>query len=167
MAPGDVRRIFTEVAGGLQHAHERGVVHRDIKPANIMLDQSGKALVMDFGIAKALSADGGSLTLSGAVIGSAQYMSPEQANGDQDIDAGTDIYSLGLVAFEMLAGETPFKGDDMQQIAARQIAAQAPDVRLRRPDVPDRFAAAIARCLQRDRTARWPTAAEAARAALP
>ena len=166
MAPADALRIFTEVAGGLQHAHERGVVHRDIKPANIMLDQSGKALVVDFGIAKALSADGGSLTISGAVIGSAQYMSPEQANGEQDIDARTDIYSLGLVAFEMLAGETPFRGDDMQQIAARQIAAQVPDIRVRRPEVPERLAQAIAGCLKRDRNARWPTAADAARAAL-
>lgn len=163
----DAFRVFTQVAQGLHHAHERGVVHRDIKPANIMLEQSGKVLIVDFGIAKALSADGGSLSISGAVIGSAEYMSPEQAGGSKDIDARTDIYSLGVVGFEMLTSETPFPGDSVQQVAAKRIADQAPDVRTRRKDVPEALARAIGRCLMREREARWQTAAEAARAAAP
>jgi serine/threonine-protein kinase len=157
-------QIFTAVADALHHAHQRGVVHRDIKPANIMLEQSGKVLVLDFGIAKALSADGGSLSMSGAIIGSAAYMSPEQASGSKDLDPRTDIYSLGVVGFEMLAGETPFKGDGMQQMLTKQVA-EAPDVRDLPPDVPPEFGRAISRCLRRDRRDRWPSALEAARAA--
>ncbi|GBD32786.1 Serine/threonine-protein kinase PknB [bacterium HR33] len=156
--------IFGAVAEALDHAHRRGVVHRDIKPANIMLEQSGRVLVLDFGIAKALSADGGSLSISGAIIGSAEYMSPEQASGSKNLDPRTDIYSLGVVGFEMLTGETPFEGDGMQQMLAKQVK-EAPDVRQLRPETPGAFAHAISRCLMKDRRDRWPSALEAARAA--
>ncbi len=162
----EVRRVFVEVARGLHYAHQQGVVHRDVKPANIMLEHSGKVLVLDFGIAKALSADGGSLSISGVVIGSAEYMSPEQASGSKDIDRRADIYSLGVVAYEMLAGQTPF-GGDMHQLAAKPRAGQAPpDVRGRRSDAPPALARAITRCLAKDRDARWASAEEAVQAAL-
>lgn len=159
-------RIFTEVGHGLHYAHQQGVVHRDVKPANIMLEHTGKVLVLDFGIAKALSADGGSLSISGAVIGSAEYMSPEQANGSRDIDRRTDIYGLGVVGYEMLAGQTPFGGGDMVAVVKKQASQRPPDVRGRRADAPPAFAQAITRCLARDRDARWSSAEEAVRAAM-
>ena len=158
-------RIFAALGRGLQYAHEQGVVHRDVKPANIMLEHTGKVLVLDFGIAKALSADGGSLSISGVVIGSAEYMSPEQAGGSRDIDRRTDIYGLGVVGYEMLAGQTPFAGGEMQDVIRRQASKAPPDVRGQRADAPPAFAQAITRCLARDRDARWSSAEEAVRAA--
>jgi serine/threonine-protein kinase len=164
----DARRIFAEVGRGLHYAHEHGVVHRDVKPANIMLEHTGRVLVLDFGIAKALSADGSTLTASGLVIGSAEYMSPEQAEGSKDIDRRSDIYSLGVVGYEMLVGQTPFGGDDLaRMLAKRRAGVPPPDVRGKRADTPPEFARTIARCMLPDRDARWPTAAEAVRAAGP
>lgn len=163
----EARRVFAEVGRGLHYAHEHGVVHRDVKPANIMLEHTGKVLVLDFGIAKALSADGGTLSISGVVIGSAEYMSPEQADGSRDIDRRSDIFSLGVVGYETLAGQTPFGGVDMQQLLAMRRAGRAPpDVCGRRADTPPAFARAIARCLARDRDGRWASAEEAVQAAL-
>lgn len=159
-------RVFAAVGRGLQYAHEQGVVHRDVKPANIMLEHTGKVLVLDFGIAKALSVDGGSLSVSGAVIGSAEYMSPEQAAGSRDIDGRSDIYGLGVVGYEMLAGQTPFAGGEMLDVMKRQASKAPPDVRGRRSDAPPALAQAITRCLARDRDARWATAEAAVMAAL-
>jgi serine/threonine-protein kinase len=154
--------IFTEVARGLDHAHAHGVVHRDVKPANIMLEHAGKVLLLDFGIAKALSSDGTSTTTSGMVIGSAEYMAPEQAAGSREVDARSDIYGLGVVGWEMLAGRVPFPGDGVQQLVVKQSVEAAPDVRTARPEVPEPVARAIARCLMRDPAARWSSAAKAA-----
>src|SRR5205814_5641014 len=109
----DARRILREVADALAYAHTHGVVHRDIKPDNVLLDSaSGRAMVTDFGIARAASEDdGGSrLTATGAAIGTPAYMLPEQCAGDRDIDGRSDLYSLGAVAYQMLAGEPPFTG---------------------------------------------------------
>jgi serine/threonine protein kinase len=158
-------RVFVEVGRGLDYAHEHGVVHRDVKPANIMLEHMGRVLVLDFGIAKALSADGASLSLSGLVIGSMEYMSPEQAAGSRDIDRRSDIYSLGVVGYEMLAGQPP-EGDAARPGITPRAGAVPPDVRGRRPDAPPALARAIARCLSGDRGARWATAAEAVAAAM-
>jgi eukaryotic-like serine/threonine-protein kinase len=157
----DAQRVFVEVGRGLHYAHEHGVVHRDVKPANIMLEQSGKVMVLDFGIAKALSANGTSLSLSGIVIGSLEYMSPEQAAGSRDIDPRSDIYSLGVVAYEMVTGQTPEPGDRSQPRLIRGAATPPPDVRVQRPETPPAFARAIARCMEWRREARWATAAEA------
>jgi serine/threonine-protein kinase len=158
-------RVFGEVGRGLHYAHQQGVVHRDIKPANIMLEQSGKVLILDFGIAKALSADGGSLSISGAVIGSVEYMSPEQAQGSRDLDRRSDIYSLGVVGYEMLAGETPYGSAGPPPAEGHGARRPPPDVRGRRPETPPALAQAIARCLAYEREARWSTAEEAVRAA--
>jgi len=164
----EARHIFAEVGKGLHYAHQQGVVHRDVKPANIMLEHSGKVLVLDFGIAKALSADGSTLTVSGVVIGSAEYMSPEQAEGSKDIDRRSDIYSLGVVGYEMLAGQTPLAGEDLSKVLAKRHAgAPPPDVRGKRADTPPEFAQALTRCMAPGRDARWATAAEAVRAAIP
>lgn len=165
LATADVLRIFGEVATALQCAHRMNVVHRDVKPGNIMLDKQGKTLVLDFGIAKALSADGGTLSVSGEVIGSAEYMSPEQASGSRDLDSRSDIYSLGVVGFELISGEVPFKGDNAYDVLAEHLSAEPPDVREINPEAPAAYAKALLRCLAKDPDYRWQTAEQAARAA--
>ncbi|MES2305204.1 MAG: protein kinase [Gemmatimonadota bacterium] len=117
---GEALRIAREVAEALAYAHQRGIVHRDIKPANILLNE-GHAMVADFGIARAASTGGQALTQTGLAIGTPQYMSPEQASGDPNIDGRTDIYALGCVLYEMLAGEPPFTGPTAQAIIARSL----------------------------------------------
>ena len=115
----DAVRIATEVAGALDYAHRHGVIHRDIKPENILL-HDGRALVADFGIALAASKAGGSrMTETGMSLGTPHYMSPEQAMGEREIDARTDVYALGCVTYEMLAGEPPFTGPTAQAIVAK------------------------------------------------
>jgi serine/threonine protein kinase len=158
-------RIFGNLATGLDHAHAQNIVHRDVKPGNIMIDESGKALLLDFGIAKALSAQGGKLSITGQIIGSLEYMSPEQAGGTRDLDARSDIYSLGIVAYEMLTGNPPFDAGTIQQFVALHQTQDPPDVRDKRPDVPHRVATAIHRCLKKAPADRWWSAGEAARAA--
>ena len=114
-------RLAGEIAAALDYAHRRGVIHRDIKPANVLL-QDGGALVADFGIALALKAAGGDrLTETGLSLGTPHYMSPEQASGDRDIDARTDIYALGAVLYEMLSGEPPHTGQTIQAILSRVL----------------------------------------------
>src|SRR5687767_6506209 len=133
---GDALRIATEVADALQYAHERGVIHRDIKPENILL-QGGHAVVADFGIALAVQHAGGQrMTQTGLSLGTPQYMSPEQAMGDRTIDARSDIYALGAVAYEMLAGEPPFTGPTAQAIVARVLSAAPASITASRATVP-------------------------------
>jgi serine/threonine protein kinase/tetratricopeptide (TPR) repeat protein len=121
---GEALRIAREVAEALAYAHHRGIVHRDIKPANILLNE-GHAMVADFGIARAASSGGAALTQTGLAIGTPQYMSPEQASGDPNVDGRTDIYALGCVLYEMLAGEPPFTGPTAQAIIARALTESA------------------------------------------
>jgi tRNA A-37 threonylcarbamoyl transferase component Bud32 len=162
----EVRRIMKETADALGMAHSMGVVHRDIKPDNILLEGTRRrVMVTDFGIAKALSEAGpGTLTGTGVAIGTPHYMSPEQAAGERDIDARSDLYSLGVVAYEMTTGELPFQAPTVPGILMKHISEPAPDIKLRRPDVPDDLAASIMRCLEKDPTARWPTAESLRRA---
>jgi serine/threonine-protein kinase len=131
----DALLITREVADGLSHAHSLGVVHRDIKPENILL-ASGHAVVADFGIARAITEAGGErLTETGLSIGTPAYMSPEQAMGEQDVSARSDIYSLGCVAYEMLAGDPPFTGTNPQAILARKTLEPPPPLRTARDTV--------------------------------
>ena len=128
-------RVVREVADALDYAHRHGVVHRDVKPENVLLDETGHALIADFGIARAMhhatseGADGtgaepaATLTRRGAVVGTPAYMSPEQALGEREVDGRSDVYSLGCVAFELLAGEAPFRGPGAEQIARRLTQA--------------------------------------------
>jgi Tol biopolymer transport system component/tRNA A-37 threonylcarbamoyl transferase component Bud32 len=133
---GDALRIATEVADALQYAHERGVIHRDIKPENILL-QGGHAVVADFGIALAVQHAGGQrMTQTGLSLGTPQYMSPEQAMGEKTMDARSDIYALGAVAYEMLVGEPPFTGPTAQAIVARVLSASPASVTASRGTVP-------------------------------
>lgn len=128
--------IAREVADALAYAHAHGVVHRDIKPENILL-QSGHAVVADFGIARAISeAAGDRLTETGIAVGSPAYMSPEQAGAEAHIDGRSDIYALGCVLYEMLAGEPPFTGPTPRAVAAKHLRQSVPSVRITRPGVP-------------------------------
>ena len=133
----DAVRLAKEVAGALEHAHRQGVVHRDIKPENILL-QEGSALVADFGIALAVQQAGGPrLTQTGLSLGTPQYMSPEQAMGERTIDARSDVYALGAVAYEMLAGEPPFTGPTIQAIVARLMSEEPRALIAQRKAIPE------------------------------
>ena len=128
---GDAVRIAAEVAGALDYAHRHGVIHRDIKPANILL-QDDRALVADFGIALAASTAGDRITETGLTLGTPQYMAPEQAMGERDLDARTDVYALGSVLYEMLAGEPPFGGPSSQAVIARVVSEEPASLDRRR-----------------------------------
>ncbi len=163
----EARRIMKETADALGLAHAMSVVHRDIKPDNILLEGTRRrVMVTDFGIAKALTdASGGTLTGTGVAIGTPAYMSPEQAAGEREIDARSDIYSLGVVAFEMLTGEVPFKAPTVAGILLKQVTQPIPNITEIRPDCPEDLASTIARCLEKESDDRWPTA-DALRRAL-
>lgn len=163
----EVRRIMKETADALSAAHALSVIHRDIKPDNILLEGTrGRVMVTDFGIAKALSStSGATLTGVGVAIGTPSFMSPEQAAGERNIDGRSDLYSLGVVAYQMLTGELPFNAPSVAGILMKQITEPAPDLRKKRPDAPEDLALAVARCLEKDPESRWPTA-DALRRAL-
>jgi serine/threonine-protein kinase len=145
----DVVRIATEVADALQYAHERSVIHRDIKPENVLL-QNGHALVADFGIALAVEQAGGErMTQTGLSLGTPQYMSPEQAMGERAVDARTDIYALGAVTYEMLAGEPPFTGPNAQAIVAKVLTVSPEALSAKRATVPEALEDAVAVALQK------------------
>jgi tRNA A-37 threonylcarbamoyl transferase component Bud32 len=153
-------RITTEVASALDYAHRHGVVHRDIKPENILL-HDGSALVADFGIALAVSNAGGvRLTQTGLSLGTPQYMSPEQATGDRNIDGRTDVYSLGCVLYEMLIGEPPFTGPSSQAIVARVLTERALPMRARRDTIPPHVEDAVLKAVQRLPADRFATPQE-------
>ena len=146
--------IALQVARGLAFAHENGLVHRDVKPQNVILNGDGRAKVTDFGIARSLDVQG--VTQTGTVLGTSNYIAPEQARGDP-VDGATDVYSLGVVLFELLTGEVPFPGDTFVAVAMRHVSEPPPSVLDRRPDVPPRVAHAIDRALEKDPADRFPT----------
>src|SRR6184192_3441455 len=156
-------RLSREVAGALDYAHRHQIVHRDIKPENILLEE-GQAVVADFGIARALqAAEGGNLTETGVTLGTAAYMSPEQATGDQ-LDGRSDIYSLGCVLYEMLAGEPPYTGPTAQAVIAKRFSEPIPHVRTLRETVSEPLAQALQKALAKAPVDRFATAAEMASA---
>ena len=169
----DAARIAREVAEALAYAHARGVLHRDIKPENILLSQGDDhALVSDFGVARALSRAGPDrapdsaepLTHPGLVLGTAEYMSPEQASGEQDLDGRSDLYSLGCVLYEMLAGRPPFTGSSPREVMAARFAGAPTPLHQLRPEVPARIEDVVLRSLAPDPGKRIGSAAEFAAA---
>jgi predicted Ser/Thr protein kinase len=152
LSPHEAIELGLQVARGLAFAHEQGLVHRDVKPQNVLLDSDGRAKVTDFGIAHAVDVDG--MTITGTIMGTSNYIAPEQARG-QPVDEQTDIYSLGCVLYELLAGEVPFDGDSFVAIAMRHVNDPVPSVREVRPDVPARLDWAIQRAMAKDHDDRF------------
>ncbi len=150
--------IVSDVGQALHYAHRRGVIHRDVKPANIMLDQDDWLFVTDFGIAKLDEVD--RLTISGHVFGTPHYMSPEYFNGGL-IGSGSDQYALGVVAYELLTGATPFPGDTIGEVMRGHLFDPIPPLRTIRPDLPEAVEQVVHRMLQKDAALRFPTVADA------
>jgi serine/threonine protein kinase len=139
--------ITVQVASALDYAHRQGFVHRDIKPDNILLEE-GQAIVADFGIAHAITSAGDDkLTRTGVTLGTPAYMSPEQAMAERDLDGRSDIYSLGCVLYEMLAGEPPFTGPTLQSVVARHALEHVPSISILRDTVPPEIDDAIAKAM--------------------
>ncbi len=170
----DALLIARAAATALDYAHRHNTIHRDIKPENILLED-GQAVVADFGLGIALSRAMGSgsggaesrLTETGVVVGTAAYMSPEQASGEREVDGRTDVYSLGVVLYEMLVGEPPFTGPTAQAIIARRFTGEAPSVRKSRPSVSEEVERVVAQALATVPADRFATAADLAKALDP
>src|SRR2546423_10326252 len=146
--------IAIQVARGLGFAHEQGLIHRAVKPQNVILNGDGRAKVTDFGIARSLDVQG--VTQSGAVLGTSNYIAPDQASG-RPVDRTTDVYSLGVVLFELLTGEVPFPGESFVAVAMQHVNEPPPSVLEVRPDVPLRVARAVDQALEKDPAGRVPT----------
>ena len=152
-----VVRYICQAADALAYAHKRGVVHRDVKPDNILLDKERDRIILtDFGIAKALAAET-TLTTPGDLLGTPQYMSPEQGEGRIDLDGRADQYALGLVAYEMLAGQRPLQADNLAELMYKHRFEEPEPVRALRPDAPSNITAAVTRAISKDRDERFPT----------
>jgi alpha-tubulin suppressor-like RCC1 family protein/tRNA A-37 threonylcarbamoyl transferase component Bud32 len=159
LPPERVEQILRDVASALEAAHQHGIVHRDVKPDNVFIeDATGKALLADFGIALSLDNPTG-LTMTGTAVGTPNYMSPEQIDGD-NVDRRSDIYSLGLIGWEMLTGQKPWLGESLYSVIYKQKNERLPTIRGVRTDVPPQLAFAVERALAKDPSARWAGAKE-------
>lgn len=155
----DCIRILREVADALAYAHAQGILHRDIKPANVMLG-GRHALVTDFGVAKAFKAAGKDLTTVGVALGTPTYMSPEQAMGEADLDTRSDLYALGVLGYEMLAGHPPFQRETLQAVLSAHVVDTPEPVKSRRPAISDELDTVVMRCLEKNPNDRWASADE-------
>ncbi|HET9004954.1 MAG TPA: serine/threonine-protein kinase, partial [Gemmatimonadaceae bacterium] len=155
----EVRRLLCECADALAYAHLRGVIHRDVKPDNILLDgNNGRVMVTDFGIARAVES-GTRLTVTGMAIGTPAYMSPEQALGEREIDGRSDIYSLGVLGYQMLTGRVPFSAGNSMALLLKHVSERPQPIVELRPDAPAGLREAIERAMMKSPEDRWPTAA--------
>jgi eukaryotic-like serine/threonine-protein kinase len=150
--------LVAAIADGLAFAHEQGLVHRDVKPQNVLLNGDGEAKVTDFGIARSLDVEHG-VTQTGTVLGTSNYLSPEQASGKQ-VTPATDVYSLGVVLYELLTAEVPFPGENFVAVAMKHLNDPVPDILERRPDVPMRLVAAMEHALEKDPARRFSSMRE-------
>ena len=157
LSPGTAVSIARQVTEGFEEAHRLGIVHRDLKPSNIMIDKEGNAKIMDFGIARSLAAKG--ITGAGMMIGTPEYMSPEQVEG-QDVDQRSDIYSLGVVLYEMVTGRRPFEGDTPLSVAHKQKYEAPEDPRKLNAQLPESLSRVILRCLEKEEEKRYQSAEE-------
>jgi len=157
LSSGQALTIAKQVCEGLGEAHRLGVVHRDLKPQNIMIDRDGNARIMDFGIARSLKARG--ITDAGVIIGTPEYMSPEQVDG-RETDQRSDIYSLGVILYEMVTGRLPFEGETPFSVAFKHKSEAAPDPRKINAQIPEELSRVILRCLEKDREKRYQKAEE-------
>ena len=155
LPPARAEALMRDVARALGAAHAMGIVHRDVKPENVFVDESGRAVLADFGIARSMSSEAQQLTMTGVAIGTPTYMAPEQIDG-AELDGRADIYSLGLVAWEMLAGRRPWAGEALYSVLYHQKHVQLADLRELRPELPAPLASAIAGAIEKERDARWP-----------
>ena len=159
----EAARILTRLAPALDEAHVQGIVHRDLKPSNVLFDQWQEAYIADFGIAK-LSENSQHLTQTGAIVGTPAYMSPEQIQGDVVLDGRSDIYTLGIMLFEMLTGSHPYETDTPIAVAVKHISAPVPRLIDLDPDLPAGCQAVLDKAMAKDREARYPTAVSLAKA---
>jgi tetratricopeptide (TPR) repeat protein/tRNA A-37 threonylcarbamoyl transferase component Bud32 len=157
LSPGQAISIAKQVCDGMVEAHKLGVVHRDLKPQNVMVDEGGDARIMDFGVARSIEAK--SITGAGVMIGTPDYMSPEQVDG-KDIDQRTDIYSLGIILYEMVTGQTPFEGDTPFTIGVKHKSETPKNPKEINPQIPNDLSRVILRCLEKDRENRYQSAGE-------
>jgi eukaryotic-like serine/threonine-protein kinase len=148
-----------EIGRALEAAHDRQLVHRDVKPQNVLIDEEGRAKVTDFGIARSLELGAHQLTAAGRVVGTTDYVSPEQALGNE-VTGSSDVYSLGIVLYEMLTGEVPFKGENNVSVAMKHVRESLPDVQQGRPEISAALAAVVERATAKDAAARYTSAKE-------
>lgn len=155
----EATKILVEAARALGVAHRAGIVHRDVKPENIFLEgDERRVYLMDFGIAKALGAEEEGLTGTGMIIGTPTFMSPEQAGGQPDIDHRADMYSLGVLGYQMIAGRLPYEAESLQDLIYKQVTSTPPLLNTLRPETPPALVQAVHRCLAKDADERWDTA---------
>jgi serine/threonine protein kinase/Flp pilus assembly protein TadD len=157
LSPGQAISIAKQVCDGMVEAHKLGVVHRDLKPQNVMVDEEGDARIMDFGVARSI--EGKSITGAGVMIGTPDYMSPEQVDG-KDVDQRTDIYSLGVILYEMVTGQTPFEGDTPFTIGVKHKSETPKNPKEINTQIPDDLSRVILRCLEKDKDSRYQSAGE-------
>ncbi|MCB0344230.1 MAG: protein kinase [Bdellovibrionales bacterium] len=155
---GEVVKILHDIASGLAHAHSRGVIHRDLKPDNILISDFGEVKVMDFGLARSLWIDKG-LTETGNAVGTPQYMAPEQIRGD-DLDVRCDIYSLGIMAYEMVTGDTPFNAEGWYELAAQHLREPIPSFATKENGIPEWYEEMVFKCCEKDRSKRYASVME-------
>jgi tetratricopeptide (TPR) repeat protein len=149
--------IGKELCDGLAEAHKQGIIHRDLKPSNIIIDRAGNARIMDFGIARSLAVK--SRTGAGVMIGTPEYMSPEQVEG-KDVDQRSDIYSLGIILYEMLTGRVPFEGDTPFTVGVKQKSEAPKNPKVLNPNIPDDLSGIILKCLEKDKSSRYQSAGD-------
>jgi len=152
--------IFQDILRGLAFAHSKGVIHRDVKPSNVLIDSQGRARIMDFGIAILAGAGDQRVTATGVTVGSPCYMSPEQIQRPRQLDSRTDIYSLGIVLYEMLAGDVPFNGETDFIVQNQQIHAPAPNLHQKNPEISAELANIVLKAMAKDPAERFQTCAE-------